>query len=119
MRAKLAQLQRHNRQLLCQLALWRLAGTGNGLLAGELAARGCQRVTGSDYSQASVQLAAALAKQRQDVHTQWVVDDMLDTRLEPGCACQGSLGACKTGKACIKQWPAGGMSSQTRARWRQ
>ena len=67
-------------------------GTGNGVLALELAARGCKCVTGSDYSQASVQLAAAIAAQRGDTSTRWLLDDILDTRLQPGCvACTSRL----------------------------
>ena len=61
-------------------------GTGNGLLALQLTAAGCRRVTGSDYCQASIELALALAAQRGDTTTRWVLDDVLHTRLQPGCA---------------------------------
>ena len=60
-------------------------GTGNGVLALELQALGCSRVTGSDYSQASIDLAVAVEKQRcQASRVHWILDDILCTQLQAG-----------------------------------
>lgn len=58
-------------------------GTGNGMLALELASRGCGHVTGTDYSPASLQLAAAVAAKHSNTSVQWVWDDILDSQLKP------------------------------------
>ena len=59
-------------------------GTGNGILALELQAQGCTRVVGSDYSQPSIQLAAAVAQHRRVEGVEWLLDDILHTTLQPG-----------------------------------
>ena len=59
-------------------------GTGNGTLALQLAGSGFHNVTGSDYSQKSIQLAQAVAQHLKVTGVNWVLDDILDTHLQPG-----------------------------------
>ena len=61
-------------------------GTGNGTLALELCKHGFQQVTGSDYSDKSIELAKEVAQQAGKLDIQWVTDDVLATGLQPGYA---------------------------------
>ena len=85
-------------------------GTGNGTLALDLQAHGCSRVTGSDYSKPSIQLASAVAEHRQATSIEWVLDDILSTKLQPGwglLASQVSMLSCRPSKAhciCCFRW---------------
>lgn len=54
-------------------------GTGNGVLPLELASCGFSNLTGTDYSEAAIQLAQAVAENRGITSVRWVVDDLLHT----------------------------------------
>ena len=56
-------------------------GTGNGSFLFELAQRGYRQLTGSDYSAASIQLAAEIAARRRVDTITWVQDDLLAAQL--------------------------------------
>ncbi|CAL8468136.1 g7675 [Coccomyxa elongata] len=56
-------------------------GTGNGVLPLELASHGFCNLTGSDYSEAAIQLARAVAENRGIISVRWVVDDLLHTSI--------------------------------------
>ena len=84
-------------------------GTGNGVLALELQALGCSKVTGSDYSQASIDLAVAVEKQRcwaSSIH--WILDDILCTQLQAGYDLLQPPGPCsiwtRTEDGCCLRW---------------
>ncbi|KAK9798965.1 hypothetical protein WJX73_001319 [Symbiochloris irregularis] len=59
-------------------------GTGNGTLALELRKRAFQHITGSDYSERSVELAREVALQAGEGDITWVGDDILNTQLQSG-----------------------------------
>ncbi|KAK9803381.1 hypothetical protein WJX72_002428 [[Myrmecia] bisecta] len=56
-------------------------GTGNALLLLELARLGYQKLTGTDYSQASIALAGAIVQQQEQLGIRLVQDDLLHTQL--------------------------------------
>ncbi|MQM19683.1 hypothetical protein Taro_052691 [Colocasia esculenta] len=58
-------------------------GTGNGLLLQELARQGFSDLTGIDYSGGAMDLARSLATRNGFASINFVVDDILDTKLEP------------------------------------
>lgn len=57
-------------------------GTGNGLLLQELAKQGFSDLTGTDYSEGAVNLARNLADRDGYANIKFLVDDILETRLE-------------------------------------
>lgn len=57
-------------------------GMGNGLLLHALARHGFADLTGTDYCEAAVELARAVAHRAGLSHINFVVDDVLDSRLE-------------------------------------
>uniref|UniRef100_A0A0C9S3N8 Protein-lysine N-methyltransferase n=1 Tax=Wollemia nobilis TaxID=56998 RepID=A0A0C9S3N8_9CONI len=57
-------------------------GTGNGLLLQALAKQGFSDLTGTDYSEAAVELARNLAVRDGFANINFVVDDILETKLE-------------------------------------
>ncbi|XP_023893599.1 uncharacterized protein LOC112005552 [Quercus suber] len=57
-------------------------GTGNGLLLQELAKQGFSHLTGTDYSEGAVQLARSLADRDGFANINFLVDDVLETKLE-------------------------------------
>ncbi|EPS58034.1 hypothetical protein M569_16784, partial [Genlisea aurea] len=57
-------------------------GTGNGLLLQELAKLGFSDLTGSDYSEGAIELARGLADRDGFSHIKFLVDDILDTKLD-------------------------------------
>eukprot|EP00245_Coleochaete_scutata_P007152 TRINITY_DN22255_c0_g1_i1.p1 TRINITY_DN22255_c0_g1~~TRINITY_DN22255_c0_g1_i1.p1 ORF type:complete len:431 (-),score=92.47 TRINITY_DN22255_c0_g1_i1:188-1378(-) len=63
---------------------WRVLdlGTGNGVLLHALAKRGFRDLTGVDYSEPAVELARELAQKEGLSHLSFMVDDVLETRLE-------------------------------------
>ncbi|KAF7827431.1 EEF1A lysine methyltransferase 2 [Senna tora] len=57
-------------------------GTGNGLLLQELAKQGFSNLTGTDYSEGAVNLAQNLAARDGFSNIKFLVDDVLETKLE-------------------------------------
>uniref|UniRef100_A0A1D1XRM4 Protein-lysine N-methyltransferase g.60620 n=2 Tax=Anthurium amnicola TaxID=1678845 RepID=A0A1D1XRM4_9ARAE len=57
-------------------------GTGNGLLLQELAKQGFSDLTGTDYSEGAIDLARSLAARDEFSFINFVVDDVLDSKLE-------------------------------------
>ncbi|KAL9231303.1 hypothetical protein vseg_006545 [Gypsophila vaccaria] len=57
-------------------------GTGNGLLLQEIAKHGFSDLTGVDYSEGAVNLARGLAERDGFTNLNFLVDDVLDTKLE-------------------------------------
>ncbi|CAA6665431.1 unnamed protein product [Spirodela intermedia] len=57
-------------------------GTGNGLLLQEFAKQGFTDLTGTDYSEGAIDLAQSLATRAGFSSINFVVDDILDTKLE-------------------------------------
>ncbi|KAF7130790.1 hypothetical protein RHSIM_Rhsim10G0077900 [Rhododendron simsii] len=57
-------------------------GTGNGLLLQELAKQGFNDLTGTDYSEGAVDLARCLAVRDGFTDIKFLVDDVLETKLE-------------------------------------
>ncbi|XP_074284714.1 uncharacterized protein LOC141610417 [Silene latifolia] len=57
-------------------------GTGNGLLLQEIAKHGFSDLTGVDYSEGAVDLARGLAERDGLTNLTFLVDDVLDTKLE-------------------------------------
>ncbi|XP_027351848.1 EEF1A lysine methyltransferase 2 [Abrus precatorius] len=57
-------------------------GTGNGLLLQELAKQGFSALTGTDYSERAISLAQSLANRDGFSNIKFLVDDVLETKLE-------------------------------------
>ncbi|XP_039054441.1 EEF1A lysine methyltransferase 2-like [Hibiscus syriacus] len=57
-------------------------GTGNGLLLQELSKRGFTDLTGTDYSEGAVDLARSLADRDGVLNIKFLVDDILETKLD-------------------------------------
>ncbi|KAL6993983.1 hypothetical protein U1Q18_012093 [Sarracenia purpurea var. burkii] len=57
-------------------------GTGNGLLLQELAKQGFSDLTGTDYSEGAIELAQNLADRDRFTNIKFLVDDVLETKLE-------------------------------------
>ncbi|XP_002528050.2 EEF1A lysine methyltransferase 2 [Ricinus communis] len=57
-------------------------GTGNGLLLQELAKQGFSDLTGADYSEGAIDLARKLADRDGFSNINFLVDDILETKLE-------------------------------------
>lgn len=57
-------------------------GTGNGLLLQELAKQGFSDLTGTDYSEGAIDLARSLADRDGFSNLKFLVDDILETRVE-------------------------------------
>ncbi|XP_010243768.1 PREDICTED: protein-lysine N-methyltransferase Mettl10-like [Nelumbo nucifera] len=57
-------------------------GTGNGLLLQELAKQGFSNLTGTDYSEGAIDLARRLADRDGFSNINFLVDDVLETKLE-------------------------------------
>ncbi|KHN47249.1 Methyltransferase-like protein 10 [Glycine soja] len=57
-------------------------GTGNGLLLQELAKQGFSDLTGTDYSERAISLAQSLANRDGFSNVKFLVDDVLETKLE-------------------------------------
>ncbi|XP_004492976.1 uncharacterized protein [Cicer arietinum] len=57
-------------------------GTGNGLLLQEIAKQGFSDLTGTDYSERAISLAQSLANRDGFPHIKFLVDDVLETKLE-------------------------------------
>uniref|UniRef100_M1D0F6 SLL2-S9-protein n=1 Tax=Solanum tuberosum TaxID=4113 RepID=M1D0F6_SOLTU len=57
-------------------------GTGNGLLLQELAKQGFSDLTGTDYSEGAVDLARSLADRDGFTNVKFLVDDILETKLD-------------------------------------
>ncbi|KAI0522791.1 hypothetical protein KFK09_005176 [Dendrobium nobile] len=57
-------------------------GTGNGLLLQELAKIGFSDLTGTDYSEGAIELSRNLAARNGFSHIKFLVDDVLDTKLD-------------------------------------
>ncbi|PON77462.1 Protein-lysine N-methyltransferase Efm [Parasponia andersonii] len=57
-------------------------GTGNGLLLQELSKQGFSDLTGTDYSEGAIDLAQRLAQRDGFVNINFLVDDVLDTKLD-------------------------------------
>ncbi|XP_059640779.1 uncharacterized protein LOC132282951 [Cornus florida] len=57
-------------------------GTGNGLLLQELAKQGFSDLTGTDYSEGAVDLARSIADRDGFTNIKFLVDDVLETKLE-------------------------------------
>ena len=99
-------------------------GTGNGSFLFKLAQRGYRQLTGSDYSAASIQLAAEIAARRRVDTITWVQDDLLAAQLSGRSAFIRVVNNLVCGKndffaicnlnAC--HYVADLMSSQTKAR---
>ncbi|KAG9449058.1 hypothetical protein H6P81_009023 [Aristolochia fimbriata] len=66
------------------LPIWSVLdiGTGNGLLLQELAKEGFCDLTGTDYSEAAIDLARNLAVRGGFTNITFLVDDILETKLE-------------------------------------
>ncbi|XP_022143402.1 EEF1A lysine methyltransferase 2 [Momordica charantia] len=56
-------------------------GTGNGLLLQELAKEGFSNLTGTDYSEGAINLARSLAERDGFSNINFLVDDILETKL--------------------------------------
>ncbi|WCJ25288.1 S-adenosyl-L-methionine-dependent methyltransferases superfamily protein [Euphorbia peplus] len=57
-------------------------GTGNGVLLQELAKQGFTDLTGVDYSEGAIDLARSLADRNGNSNINFLVDDVLETKLE-------------------------------------
>ncbi|KAI4352136.1 hypothetical protein L6164_006417 [Bauhinia variegata] len=57
-------------------------GTGNGLLLQELAKQGFSDLTGTDYSEGAISLAQSIANRDGFSNIKFLVDDVLETKLE-------------------------------------
>ncbi|XP_010552021.1 PREDICTED: protein-lysine N-methyltransferase mettl10-like [Tarenaya hassleriana] len=57
-------------------------GTGNGLLLHELAKQGFSDLTGTDYSEGAIELAQHLAQRDGLPNISFLVDDILETKLD-------------------------------------
>lgn len=57
-------------------------GTGNGLLLQELAKQGFTDLTGTDYSEGAIDLARSLAERDGFTNIKFLVDDILETKIE-------------------------------------
>ncbi|CAM8927318.1 unnamed protein product [Rhodiola kirilowii] len=57
-------------------------GTGNGLLLQEFAKQGFTDLTGTDYVEGAVELARRLADRAGFAHIKFLVDDVLETKLD-------------------------------------
>ncbi|KAK7295751.1 hypothetical protein RJT34_18663 [Clitoria ternatea] len=57
-------------------------GTGNGLLLQELAKQGFSDLTGTDYSESAISLAQSLSERDGFSNIKFLVDDVLETKLE-------------------------------------
>ncbi|XP_073060555.1 uncharacterized protein [Primulina eburnea] len=57
-------------------------GTGNGLLLQELAKQGFTDLTGTDYSEGAIDLARSLADRDGFTNIKFLVDDVLETKLD-------------------------------------
>ncbi|KAH0466880.1 hypothetical protein IEQ34_004118 [Dendrobium chrysotoxum] len=57
-------------------------GTGNGLLLQELAKIGFSDLTGTDYSEGAIELSRNLAARNGFSHINFLVDDVLETKLD-------------------------------------
>ncbi|KAL6960919.1 hypothetical protein U1Q18_038685 [Sarracenia purpurea var. burkii] len=57
-------------------------GTGNGLLLQELAKQGFTDLTGTDYSEGAIDLARSLADRDGFTNIKFLVDDVLETKIE-------------------------------------
>nr|XP_010924022.1 EEF1A lysine methyltransferase 2 isoform X2 [Elaeis guineensis] len=66
------------------LSSWRVLdiGTGNGLLLQELAKKGFSDLMGTDYSEGAIDLARNLAIRDGFPHINFLVDDVLETKLD-------------------------------------
>ncbi|KAJ7971259.1 Protein-lysine N-methyltransferase [Quillaja saponaria] len=66
------------------LSSWRVLdiGTGNGLLLQELAKQGFSDLTGTDYSDGAINLAQSLADRDGFSNIKFLVDNVLETKLE-------------------------------------
>lgn len=66
------------------LATWNVldVGTGNGLLLQELAKQGFSDLTGVDYSEGAIDLARSLADRDGFANINFLVDDVLETKLD-------------------------------------
>lgn len=66
-----------------ELASWNVLdlGTGNGLLLHALAKQGFTDLTGTDYSEGAIELARAISARNNVDNITFVVDDVLDTRI--------------------------------------
>ncbi|KAL5726638.1 hypothetical protein ACHQM5_009665 [Ranunculus cassubicifolius] len=71
-------------QTLSELSSWSVldVGTGNGLLLQGLAKQGFSDLTGVDYSEGAIDLARNLAERDGFSTIKFLVDDVLDTKLE-------------------------------------
>ncbi|KAL2522374.1 S-adenosyl-L-methionine-dependent methyltransferase superfamily protein [Forsythia ovata] len=67
-----------------ELSSWSVldVGTGNGLLLQELAKQGFSDLTGTDYSEGAIDLARSLADRAEFTNIKFLVDDVLDTKLD-------------------------------------
>lgn len=74
----------HNEHEVHELSSWSVLdlGTGNGLLLQELAKQGFSDLTGVDYSEGAMDLARGLADRDGFNNIKFLVDDVLDTKLE-------------------------------------
>ncbi|OVA14525.1 Methyltransferase domain [Macleaya cordata] len=66
------------------LSTWNVLdiGTGNGLLLQEFAKQGFSDLTGTDYSEGAIDLARGLAERDGFTNINFMVDDILETKLE-------------------------------------
>ncbi|KAK9271717.1 hypothetical protein L1049_002080 [Liquidambar formosana] len=66
------------------LSCWSILdiGTGNGLLLQELAKQGFSDLTGTDYSEGAINLARSLADRDGFTNIKFLVDDILETKLD-------------------------------------
>ncbi|KAK9683166.1 hypothetical protein RND81_10G120400 [Saponaria officinalis] len=73
-----------NEQEVYDLSNWSVLdlGTGNGLLLQEMANHGFLDLTGVDYSEGAIDLARGLADKEGITNLTFLVDDVLDTKLE-------------------------------------
>ncbi|XP_028549575.1 EEF1A lysine methyltransferase 2 isoform X2 [Dendrobium catenatum] len=67
-----------------RLSCWSVLdiGTGNGLLLQELAKIGFSDLTGTDYSEGAIELSRNLAVRNGFSHIKFLVDDVLETKLD-------------------------------------
>ncbi|KAD4888369.1 hypothetical protein E3N88_20442 [Mikania micrantha] len=74
----------HSSEVDRDLAAWTVldVGTGNGLLLQELAKQGFSDLTGTDYSEGAIDLAQSLADRDGFGSIKFLVDDILETKLD-------------------------------------
>lgn len=65
-------------------------GTGNGLFVIRLAELGYRRLTGCDYSAASIALANAVALKAGATGIQWILDDILESGIQKRYSAQSA-----------------------------